>query len=371
MQRSLRRASAAATAVVVTAAVVTGVVTSRSADSTTTAGPTAAPTLDRSASGRPYASPRAGTKASKPRRHDHGGRRGHQGRPVPAPTQAPSPSPIDPSPTDRVPSSGATVLIGMSSPAGQWSTRLDQTGGVDSRRVFSTLANTAGAVRTARSEVAAGRLPVLSFKVPGNDWSGVASGRYDAALRTLAAQLSAVGGEVFVTLHHEPTGDGSPSAYAAMMRHALPILGAPANVDAGPIVNGFWWSDGAQGLSDAQIAQWLPPDVLSVSEVVAADTYQGGDAAHPGEDAGVKIRNLSRWADRVGVERLGIGEYNGVDARSIKAAGDAILADPRFAFADIFNSSNNNRAGIDWTLTGSRLDAFRATVAQARAVDEA
>jgi hypothetical protein len=104
---------------------------------------------------------------------------------------------------------------------------------------------------------------------------------------------------------------------------------------------------------------------------VAADTYQGGDAAHPGEDAGVKIRNLSRWADRVGVKRLGIGEYNGVDARSITAAGQAILADPRFVFADIFNSSNNNRAGIDWTLTGARLDAFRATVAAARAFDEA
>ena len=259
----------------------------------------------------------------------------------------------------------------MSSPAGQWSTRLDQTGGVDSRRVFSTLANTAGAVRTARSEVAAGRLPVLSFKVPGSDWAGVANGRYDATLRTLASQLAAVPGRVFVTLHHEPTGDGSPSAYAAMMRHALPILGAPSNVDAGPIVNGFWWSDGAQGLSDAQIAQWLPADVLAVSEVVAADTYQGGNAANPGEDAGVKIRNMSRWADRVGVKRLGIGEYNGVDARSIKAAGDAILADPRFAFADIFNSSNNNRAGIDWTLTGARLDAFRETVAAARAVDEA
>ena len=100
---------------------------------------------------------------------------------------------------------------------------------------------------------------------------------------------------------------------------------------------------------------------------MAADTYQGGTTANPGENAGVKITRLSAWADRVGVERLGLGEYNGLDAASITAAGNAILADDRFVFAAIFNSSNNNRAGVDWTLTGDRLTAFKATVAAARA----
>jgi hypothetical protein len=221
-------------------------------------------------------------------------------------------------------------------------------------------------VKLARAEVAAGRMPILSFKVPDNDWAGVAAGRYDGQLRSLTDDLAALGGHVFVTLHHEPSGDGSATSYAAMMRHALPILGAPASVDAGPIVNGFWWSKGAQGLSDAEIAQWLPADVLRVSETVAADTYQGGTAAKPGEDAGVKIRGFSAWATRVGVKSLGIGEYNGLNAAAIKAAGDAILADPRYSFAAIFNSDVNNLPGVSWTLAGDRVAAFKATVRESR-----
>ncbi len=269
--------------------------------------------------------------------------------------------------TTPAPIAKTVVRIGMSSPAGQWDTRLAETGGVDSRRIFDDLATPDFGISLAKSETAAGRMPILSFKIPSNDWAGVGQGTYDAQLKSLATELAAVPGPVFVTLHHEPSGDGTPTNYASMMRQALPILGAPANVDAGPIVNGFWWSNGPQGLSDAEIAQWLPADVLSVSEVVAADTYHGGTAEQPGEHAGVKITRLSEWADRVGVKRLGIGEYNGLNAAAITAAGDAILADPRFAFAAIFNSSVNNREGIDWTLTGDRLAAFQATVQQSRA----
>lgn len=258
------------------------------------------------------------------------------------------------------------VRIGMSTPQAEWSKRLGETGGVYSRRIFDDLATPDFALGLARSEAAAGRMAILSFKVPNNDWAGVGAGRYDAQLKALATELGAVKGRTFVTLHHEPAGDGSAAHYAAMMRRALPILGAPTNVDAGPIVNGFWWSAQGQGMTDAEIAQWLPADVLKVSEVVAADTYQGGTAVKPGENAGVKIRRLSGWADRTGVKQLGIGEYNGVDAVSLTAAGDAVLADPRFVFAAVFNSDKNNREGINWTLTGDRLVAFKATVAKSR-----
>jgi hypothetical protein len=106
--------------------------------------------------------------------------------------------------------------------------------------------------------------------------------------------------------------------------------------------------------------------VLDLAEVVAADTYQGGVNADPGENAGVKITRLSAWATRVGVTRLGIGEYNGLTASAITAAGDAVLADHRFVFASCFNSSQNNRPGVDWVLSGARLTAFKATVALSR-----
>lgn len=259
------------------------------------------------------------------------------------------------------------VKLGMSAPRTEWATRLAEVGGVDARRIFGTLASPEGALKLATAEVAAGRMPVLSFKVPRNDWAGAAAGTYDTALRALTARLDRLPGKVFVTLHHEPTGDGTPADYAAMQRHVLPILGAPSNVDAGVIVNGFWWSAGAQGYTDAEIAAWLPASVLRVAEVVAADTYQGGTTARPGENAGVKISRLSAWATRKGVTRLGIGEFNGLDAASVRAATGAVLDDRRFSFACIFNSSVNNRAGVDWVLDGARLTAFRSAVREARA----
>jgi hypothetical protein len=267
-----------------------------------------------------------------------------------------------PTTTTSTSTSKSSVKIGMSAPASEWSDRLAETGPVQSRRIFGQLDSPSNALKLASGEVAAGRMPIVSFKVPNNDWAGVAAGKYDTQLRSVTSSLAALKGKVFVTLHHEPAGDGTPADYAAMMRHALPILGAPTTVDAGPIVNGFWWSKKAQGLTDAEIAQWLPSDVLRLSETVAADTYQGGTTANPGENAAVKIQGLSAWATRVGVKSLGIGEYNGLDAASIKAAGDAVLADPRFSFAAVFNSNVNNRDGVSWLLSGDRLTAFKGTL---------
>jgi hypothetical protein len=234
---------------------------------------------------------------------------------------------------------------------------------VYARRLFGNLSSPSGIIALAQSELAAGRMPILSFKLPNDDWAGAAAGKYDTSLRNLAARLDDLPGRVFVAIHHEPANDGTPNAYAAMQRRVLPILSPPANVDAGVIVNGYWWSAMAAGYTDAEIAQWLPSDVLRGAEVVGADTYQGGTSASPGEDASAKIRRLSQWAGRVGVSRLGIGEYNGLTATAIKTAGDAILADPRFVFAAVFNSAENNRSGVNWQLSGDRLTAFKRTVA--------
>ena len=259
-----------------------------------------------------------------------------------------------------------SVKIGMSAPRDQWEARLRETGPIYARRLFGQLSSTSGLVSLARTELAAGRMPVLSFKVPNNDWAGAAAGKYDAQLRDLATKLDNLPGQVFVAIHHEPNNDGTPRNYAAMQRRVLPILAPPSNVDAGVIVNGFWWSAAAAGSTDAEIAQWLPADVLRLAEVVGADTYQGGTTANPGEDAATKIRRLSQWASRVGVRRLGIGEYNGLTGAAIRAAGDAILADSRFVFATVFNSAENSRDGVNWQLTGDRLTAFKETVRASR-----
>lgn len=253
----------------------------------------------------------------------------------------------------------------MAAPPKVWSARLSEVGDVGARRVYGQLAHPEPALRIAESALAAGRMPVVSFKVPGTDWAGAAAGRYDDALERVTDRLAAPGGRVFVTLHHEPAGDGLARDYAAMMKHALPILGAPANVRAGPIVNGFWWSSTGAGLDDSEIARWLPRGVLNRSEIVAADTYQTRVGDRVREEPAVKIKNLSAWARRVGVRRLGVGEYNASTGPSVKAAGLAVLSDPRIKFAMIFNSNANNPAGRSLQLDGRRLNAFRSTLAVA------
>lgn len=257
------------------------------------------------------------------------------------------------------------VQFGMSAPVDLWSARLEEVGTVDVRRIYGDLGSPERPIAIAEAEVAAGRMPVLSFKVPGNDWSGVAAGSYDALLQDVARRLAMPGGRVFVTLHHEPASDGPPDEYAAMMRHALPLLGRAPNVDAGPIVNGFWWSSAAAGLTDNEIAEWLPPDVLARSEVVVADSYETVTAGRIVEGPDTKIARFSAWARRVGVERLGVGEYNGLSAQSIRSAGLAVLADPRMEFAIIYNSNLNSSMDVPLELTGGRLRAFRDTLALA------
>lgn len=259
--------------------------------------------------------------------------------------------------------SRARTVIGMATPVAQWNARLAEVGPVKARRLFGELDAPDRLVALTTSETQAGRLPVLSVKVPLNDWRGMGDGRYDGMLHALGRRLhdaTSGGLRPFLAVHHEPQGDGSPTDYAHMQRRALSILGEYANLDVGVIVNGFWFSPKAQGLPDTEVAQWLPQDVLDLCETVACDTYHGGTTAAPGESAAPKVRGFSAWATRLGLDSLGLGEWNGLTAQAILDTGDAIAADPRFRFACVYNSEANNRDGVSWVLTGDRLTAFQA-----------
>jgi hypothetical protein len=70
------------------------------------------------------------------------------------------------------------------------------------------------------------------------------------------------------------------------------------------------------------------------------------------------MRRMSAWAGRVGVSRLGVGEFNGQSAAAITHATDAAKADPRFVWACVWNSNK----GAVTVLTGARLEAFRAAL---------
>lgn len=79
------------------------------------------------------------------------------------------------------------------------------------------------AVRVAQTDLAAGRLPWISFKFPLS-WEDMAAGRGDQWVRTVATRLAQLDGPVWVAFHHEPEGDGDIHAWTRAQQHVAPIV---------------------------------------------------------------------------------------------------------------------------------------------------
>lgn len=260
--------------------------------------------------------------------------------------------------TPPPPATGYVSRFGMSAPADKWDLRVAEVGGKTNlkfRRIFLTGFD-AGLSLVQRA-INDGMVPILSFKVAPYSWSQVASGAADADIRAMVKRLDAIPGEKFVALHHEPAKDGLAQDWAAMQVHALPIITTGQNVSVGVIGNGWWWSNAANGYTDAEIATYIPREVIAVSDVIAADTYQSAVGA---EGAAPKIRNMAAWARRVGgVKAIGIGEFNGQEAKTITEAMNVIKLEPLIKWACIWNST----AGVGYVLEGDRLEAFKTALA--------
>jgi hypothetical protein len=246
--------------------------------------------------------------------------------------------------------------LGMSAPADTWDQRVKEVGpGLEARRIFLT-SFTAGLSLPTKA-CNAGMYPVISFKPGSYTWAQVAAGRADAELKAMATKLAALPCDVFVAVAHEPYGDGTPADWAKMQALALPLLGPDAGVKVGVIANGWFWSGTNKGLSDAEIAAYIPRSVINVSDVIAGDTYQ---SSATGEGAAAKMKNMGAWARRVGgVKALGVGEFNAPTASGISDATKALAADPMFAWGNVWNA-NQTFATV---LTGTRLTAFKQALA--------
>jgi hypothetical protein len=258
--------------------------------------------------------------------------------------------------TAKPAAAAAKAKLGMSAPAASWAQRVKEVGpGLKARRIFLT-SFTAGLSLPTKA-CNDGMYPVISMKPGSYSWSQVAAGQADSQLRAMATKLAALPCDVFVAVSHEPYGDGTPADWAKMQAHVLPILGPDPGVKVGVIANGWFWSSTKKGLSDAEIAQYIPRSVIAVSDVIASDTYQ---SAATGETAGVKMKNMGTWARRVGgVKALGVGEFNAPTASGITDATNALAADPLFAWGCLWNANQS----VATVLTGDRLTAFRKALA--------
>lgn len=142
-----------------------------------------------------------------------------------APTLKLTASPIAPSctTTERGIPCGTYVgaAVGSNTDPATFESAVGNTLGV--RRTYWGPTQVDSALRTVTADIAKGRLPWISFKLPYS-WAEMAAGKGDAWALDLATRLSQVGGPVWIAFHHEPEGDGVIADWLAMQRHLSPIV---------------------------------------------------------------------------------------------------------------------------------------------------
>jgi hypothetical protein len=255
---------------------------------------------------------------------------------------------------------GGVALIGMSAPEGEWDLRVSEVGpGLAARRIFADLA--AGAtsqIKLVEAAHNAGMLPVISYKV-GGDIAGAVSGNYNAVAEQAAVKLASYGLPTAVTFWHEPNPDVTAADYAAASKQLLPIF-RRGELRTGPILNG-WLLDRQQDV----FASFCPDELFGLWDWFGIDTYEGGTMSSPGQAKPAdRIPALRAFLDARGhALPIGVGEYNGFSADTISAAGEALLSTPNVWFGCLWNSKSGARAA---PLSGDRLTAFQATLADAR-----
>lgn len=136
------------------------------------------------------------------------------------------------------------------------------------RRTFWEASQVSSGVSTAAADIAAGRVPWISFKLPAS-WAAMASGSQDAWLRDLGTRLRALPGEVWVALHHEPENDGNIADWCAMQRHAAPMIRAD-NVKYSIIVTG--WHQFFSTAATYKMAACWPGDDVGI-DLIGIDPY--------------------------------------------------------------------------------------------------
>jgi hypothetical protein len=129
-----------------------------------------------------------------------------------------------------------------------------------------------------------GVYPVISFKVPSNDWAGVPAGRYDADLdllvRTLQARATAGRAPVCVAVHHEPAGDGDLAVWARMQEYLSNHFAPYSSVFCfTTISNGYDWGPFRGGTGE--VARVYPRSLIDTlnrnKHILGCDTYDSAD----------------------------------------------------------------------------------------------
>jgi hypothetical protein len=139
--------------------------------------------------------------------------------------------------------------------------------------------STSSAVSRATADIAAGRVPMMSFKLNGGptwSWAQFAAGSGDSWFMGLLNSLNAIGaGPILICLHHEPNGDGTASDYLAMCRHAMALKGSSyprIQLVGGWLADSYYYTN--QRNPALVISEWIQPDSC---DLPGLDFYHADD----------------------------------------------------------------------------------------------
>ncbi|MBR7743683.1 hypothetical protein KC207_10320 [Phycicoccus sp. BSK3Z-2] len=244
----------------------------------------------------------------------------------------------------------------------------DRVGALGVRRTYWRADQRGEAVDTARSDLAAGRLPWISFKlqVP---WEEAAVGARDEWTRALADGLADLPGPVWVALHHEPEGDGDIAAWRTVQERLGPVLRERApNVGFTVVLTGWNQVNGPPAYALDRIWPRTTVDVAGFDVYQMYGVERGGTRVEEVTDLPREyFAPFSAWAREKGV-RWAVAETGTTDTAADERP--ALLGETYAALVDAggvaftyFDSPLNSIA--DWTLrTETKQEQFAEVLAR-------
>lgn len=223
------------------------------------------------------------------------------------------------------------------------------------------------AIASVKADLAAGRLPWISFKMPYS-WADMAAGRGDAWTTDLADKLARVGGPVWLAFHHEPEGDGNMQDWKRMQQHLAPIIHARTNNVAYTVILMGWNSFSPKGPADQHIDLTYPgSQYVDILGVDLYNRYGAKSFIKESLDPMQYFGPIGKFARQHGVD-WAIGETGytkqaaNVDPNWLQTAYRDLQAEGGLALS-YFNSSRNSMA--DWTLSDPvRAGAFNSLLSR-------
>jgi hypothetical protein len=269
--------------------------------------------------------------------------------PAPDPTPTPTPTPTT-----------TTFGVGIND---QQQTGLESAAGVTlgfHRTYHGWSDMTSAIVSQCASDKTAGRVPVVSVKLPATgtadqtaSWDNCATGDYDAQITSTVNALVNLNIRVILAFHHEPEGDGALSTWRAMQAHLVPLV----NRGKVELWAGFTGYHQLYGTSEWKLAAVTVPGIKGhgydpyQSYLASSTSWTDHDASYY-----TKYRDHARTAGiKWGIWETGINEQAAASgyAKTLKwcqdraAACKALEGDHWIYWDNIVNTDGSH----DWRLT--------------------